>query len=299
MKSATTRIASCVGFLAWLAGCGNAPSTTPVSQTPTTPTAPGTTTDPTPGTLPKPAPRSLIHPVNILSAGLVSLVALSEGSGNSYYDAATRQTYHASKLAGTPPGAQPPIWFVPTKGVDYPWGGMALQNNGATAQAITSNLPPSQFISASSTGYSYAVLMQPLDATTFGRILDGTGAAVVTIYLNIPGAEGTVATTWRNAAGKAINPKYTFTQNKWVLVLCTVQQGLGVMYVNGVEVARDSTVDLAQSTANQTGGLVYNATGNGSGMANANFSSWWVWNNRVINAQEAAELYADPWAMLR
>ena len=70
------------------------------------------------------------------------------------------------------------------------------------------------------------------------------------------------------------------------------------MYVNGVEVARDTTVDLAHSVANQTGQLSYNTTGNGSMMCNANFSSWWVWNNRVLTAQEAAQMYASPWAML-
>jgi len=82
-----------------------------------------------------------------------------------------------------------------------------------------------------------------------------------------------------------------------MLVLCTVQQGLGVMYVNGVQVASDTNVNLAKSWANQTGQLVYNATGNGSMMCNANFSSWWAWNNRVLTAREAAQMYANPWAM--
>jgi hypothetical protein len=32
-------------------------------------------------------------------------------------------------------------------------------------------------------------------------------------------------------------------------------------------------------------------------MPNANFSSWWVWNDRILNARDAAELYANPWSM--
>jgi hypothetical protein len=32
-------------------------------------------------------------------------------------------------------------------------------------------------------------------------------------------------------------------------------------------------------------------------MANANFSFWWAWNHRVLSAEEAAQLYANPWAM--
>ena len=85
--------------------------------------------------------------------------------------------------------------------------------------------------------------------------------------------------------------------NKWILVLCTVQQGMGTMYVNGVQVASNPTVDLAESWANQTGLLSYNTTGNGAMMANAAFSSWWVWNNRVLTAQEAVQMYTNPWAM--
>lgn len=71
------------------------------------------------------------------------------------------------------------------------------------------------------------------------------------------------------------------------------------MYVNGVAVASSTNVNLTESVANQTGQLSYNTTGNGSMMWNANFSSWWVWNNRVLTAQEAAQMYADPWVMFR
>ena len=71
------------------------------------------------------------------------------------------------------------------------------------------------------------------------------------------------------------------------------------MFVNGVEVAHDTTVNLAQSVANQSGTLAYNATGNGGYIPNANFSSWWVWNNRVFTALDAVNLYLDPWSMLR
>jgi len=69
------------------------------------------------------------------------------------------------------------------------------------------------------------------------------------------------------------------------------------MYINGKEVARDTKVSLAKSWANQKGQLIYNATGNGAMMCNANFGSFWVWNNRVLTAQEAAEMYANPWGM--
>jgi hypothetical protein len=64
-----------------------------------------------------------------------------------------------------------------------------------------------------------------------------------------------------------------------------------------VAVASNTTVSLSNSWAGQTGLLVYNCTGNGSSMANANFSSWWLWNNRVLTASEAAQMYANPWAM--
>jgi hypothetical protein len=127
--------------------------------------------------------------------------------------------------------------------------------------------------------------------------MDATGAAVITMYLNIPGKLGQVATTWRDASGSAIVPIVPFTVNQWMLVLCTVQPGLGEMYVNGVPAATNTTVDLAHSWANQTGLLCYNTTGNGSMMANANFSSWWIWNNRALTAQEVAQMYANPWAM--
>jgi hypothetical protein len=165
------------------------------------------------------------------------------------------------------------------------------------AQAIQSSFSELNVITNVTVGYSYAVLVQPLDTNTFGRIMDATGAAVITIYLNIPGRSGLVSTTWRNASDVAINPTYTFAVNQWLLVLRTVQDGLGVMYVNGVAAASNTTVNLSNSWAGQTGQLVYNSTGNGSSMANANFSSWWVWNNRVLTAAEAAQMYANPWAM--
>ena len=139
-------------------------------------------------------------------------------------------------------------------------------------------------------GYSYAFLIDPLDTTTFGRVMDGTGAAVVTAYVpDIPGRLDQISTTWRNASNVAVLPTYNFTPNQWDLVLFTVQQGLGVMYVNGVQVASNNTVNLAESIANQTGNLSYNSTGAG-GMEpnNANFSGWWIWNNRVLTASDAA-----------
>ncbi len=299
MKSAIAVNVSCISALVLFAGFGNARAATPVLKTPPSSIVSSFTESHTFGSLSKPEAGSQVNWSNALSAGLVSLVALNEGSGNAFYDAATGQTYHAVSLHGTPAGAFPPTWFAPALGEDYPWEGPALANNGGTAQAIESYLPPSQFISKTTTGYSYAVLVQPLNTTTFGRIMDATGAAATNVYLNIPGHPGQIATTWRNSSDISINPYCPFTNDKWILVLCTVRQGLGVMYVNGVEVAHDTTVNLAMSVTNQTGSLVYNSSGGGGNMPNANFSSWWVWNNRVLTAAEAAEFYQDPWSMLR
>ena len=75
---------------------------------------------------------------------------------------------------------------------------------------------------------------------------------------------------------------------------------MGVMYINGVPVASNANVNLSNSWSGQIGPLHYNTTGGsipGSQMCNANFSSWWVWNNRVLSAREAAEFYTNPWAM--
>jgi hypothetical protein len=245
----------------------------------------------------KPAPGSQINWKHPLSAGLVSLVPLNEGSGSTFYDAVTKKTYPALALPYTAANAQPPAWLTPQVTADYPWIGPAISNNGATAKSIQCTLQ-TQFIPTTTTGYSYAVLVQPLDATTIGRIMDGTGAAVITLYLNLPGGRlGKVSTTWRNATNSPINPLTSFVVNKWILVLCTIKDGLGIMYINGVEVARSTEINLAQCVAKQTGQLSYNTTGAGGMMCNANFSSWWVWNNRVLTAQEAADMYANPWAM--
>jgi hypothetical protein len=246
----------------------------------------------------KPPPGSQINWKHPLAEGLVSAVPLNEGKGNAFYDAATKETYTAQVLKGTPKDGQPPTWIMPEVTVDYPWAGPAISNNGATAQSICGKLKEGQqFIEKVKNGYSYAFLVQPLDDKSFGRIMDGTGSAVITMYLNIRGREGQVSTTWRVADGGATNPMAKFKPNEWMLVLCTVQQGLGVMYINGKEMARDTHVDLAKSFANQAGQMVYNATGNGAMMCNANFSSWWVWNHRVLTAKEAEEMYANPWAM--
>lgn len=248
-----------------------------------------------PSQIQKPAPGTAIDWCHPLSAGLVSAVPLNEGAGSIFHDAVSLLSYQSQVLSGTPGGAAPPAWFTPPVSASYPWVGPAISNNGATAQAIQSTLQESDLIKNVTVGYSYAVLVQPLDTATFGRIMDATGSAVITTYLNVQ--QGKVATTWRDAAGGAIVPMAPFTVNQWILVLCTVQQGLGVMYIDGVQAASSTSVDLAQSWANQTGLLVYNATGNGAMMPNANFSSWWLWNNRVLTAQEAADMYANPWAM--
>lgn len=245
----------------------------------------------------KPATGAKINWKHPLAKGLVSALALGEGAGTTFFDAATSRPYTAKVLDGTPKGGLPPKWFTPPVSADYPWIGPAISNNNATAQSIVCTITDRQFVQDVKGGYSYATLVQPLDEKTFGRILDGTGSAVITLYLNIGNHPGMAATTWRGADHGAINPFARFTPNKWMLVLCTVQQGLGVMYINGKEVARDTKVDLASSWANQKGQLVYNATGNGAMMCNANFSGWWVWNNRVLTADEAAQFYANPWAM--
>ena len=243
----------------------------------------------------KPVFGSPINWSRSLSTGLVSALPLNEGDGTNFNDAVTLQPCLPRRLSGTLSSALPPSWFTPAATADYPWGGRALSNNGGAAQAIQSPFLESNFINNVTNGYSYAMLVQPLDTNTFGRVMDASGAAVITMYLNLQ--PGQVATTWRNSQGTAIVPHATIAPNKWTLVLCTVQQGLGVMYVNGLPATNDTQVDLAASWANQSGQLVYNATGNGSQMPNASFSSWWVWNNRVLTAQEAAQMYANPWVM--
>jgi len=179
----------------------------------------------------KPPPGSEINWKHPLAEGLVSALPLNEGSGIKFYDAVTKQTYIAATQPGSPKDAQLPAWINPPVSTDYPWGGPAISNNNATAQSITSTLKDAQFIQNVKTGYSYAVLVQPLDENTFGRIMDGTGAAVITFYLNIGNGKGNlsgkVATTWRVADGGATVPSAKFKVNEWILVLCTVQDGLG------------------------------------------------------------------------
>jgi hypothetical protein len=255
-------------------------------------TTPGTNIYPNPK---KPVFGSPINGSRSLSTGLVSALPLNEGDGTNFYDAVTLQPCVPRRLSGTVASASAPAWFAPATTTDYPWGGRAISNNGGAAQAIQSPFLQSDFIKDVTNGYSYAMLVQPLDTNTFGRSMDASGAAVITMYLNLQA--GQVATTWRNSLGTAIVPHAALALNRWTLVLCTVQQGLGVMYLNGVPVTNDTHVDLAASWANQSGPLVYNATGNGSQMPNANFSSWWVWDNRVLTAQDAAQMYANPWLM--
>jgi hypothetical protein len=248
----------------------------------------------------KPAAGSQINSSRALAAGLVSALPLNEGAGANFYDAATQLSYPALALAGSPAGALPPTWIAPSVSSNYPWAGPAISNNGATAQAILSPLQETNLINNVTNGYSYAELMEPLDTATFGRIMDASGSAVITTYLNILGRPGEVATTWRDGSDSAIVPYAPFTVGRWILVLCTVQEGLGVMYINGAPVASSTNVNLTNSLGGQAGPLIYNTTGGnnpGSQMCNANFSSWWVWNNRVLTAQEAAQMYANPWSM--
>ena len=250
----------------------------------------------------KPPAGSQINWKHPLAKGLVTALPLNEGSGTTFYDSVTRQTYSARVLPGTPADAQPPAWINPPVSKDYPWKGPAISNNNATAQAIQSTKLAAEILDSSKVGvgYSYAALFQPLDTTILGRIFDTQKNAPMVMYmLHNRGQFGprTISATWCNASHTAINPVYQYAPKKWILALCTVQEGLGVMYVNGVEVARNTHVNLAQSVADVTGELVYNATGNGGMMFNANFSSWWGWSNRVLTAQEAAQMYANPWAM--
>ena len=172
----------------------------------------------------KPAAGSQINPSRNLSSNLVSAVPLYEGAGTNFYDAATQLSYPAVTLAGSPTNAMPPAWFTPSVSTNYPWAGPAIGNNVATAQSILSPLQESDLINNVTNGYSYAELMQPLDTTTFGRIMDATGSAVITTYLNIPGRNGMVSTTWRDATDSAINPFVPFTVNQWILVLFTVSR---------------------------------------------------------------------------
>src|SRR5579872_4295341 len=129
----------------------------------------------------KPVADSQINWSRSLSAGLVSAVPLNEGSGTNFYDAVSQQSYTAKSLAGTPTGATPPTWFTPVLSSTYPWAGAAISNNSATAQAIQSTFQELALITNVTVGYSYATLVQPLDTTTFGRIMDATGAAVITM----------------------------------------------------------------------------------------------------------------------
>jgi len=246
----------------------------------------------------KPVAGSQINWSRSLSTNLVSALPINEGVDANFYDAVTQQSYPALKLSGSPANALPPAWFTPAVSTNYPWAGPAVSNNDATAQTIQSPFQEAYYINNVTNGYSYAVLVQPLDTTTFGRIMDATGAAIITFYLNHVAGQAT--TTWRDINDGATNPPAPFHVNQWILLLCTVQQGLGVMYVNGTPVASATNVNLAESWSGQIGQLNYNTTGGnnpGSMMCNANFSSWWIWNNRVLTAQEAAQMYASPWAM--
>src|ERR1700721_322333 len=110
MKTPITHNVSCIGVLVLLASYGNSPAAAaPTPKSPITHTVPAAATR-TLVSLAKPVPGSQLNPTNALSRGLVSLVALNEGSGTAFYDAATKLTYHAVKLSGTPAGALPPTW---------------------------------------------------------------------------------------------------------------------------------------------------------------------------------------------
>ena len=88
----------------------------------------------------KPGPGSQIDWARPLSTGLVTALPLNDGAGAMFYDAVKTQSYQAVTLAGTPTGGLPPTWITPQVTADYPWIGPAIDNNGATAQAIQSSL---------------------------------------------------------------------------------------------------------------------------------------------------------------
>ena len=158
---------------------------------------------------------------------------------------------------------------------------------------------PNNIIATNAAGFTYGALVQPLDATTFGRITDSP-TAVMCWYLNTPGRPGLITTTWFEPTGTAINPTYPFTVNKWILVIFTVQLNLGVMYVNGLPVTSNTTVSLnyiGPSHPVAFNGTIGPGGHGGAYMCNANFSSWWAWNNRVLTAPEIAQMYTNPWAM--
>src|SRR5258707_267351 len=132
----------------------------------------------------KPAPGSQINWKHPLARGLVTALPLSEGSGTTFYDAVTQQTYAARVLPGTPAGAQPPAWIHPPVSEDYPWKGPAISNNNATAEAIQSTKLATEILDPSKigVGYSYAALFQPLATTTLGRIFDTTKNALMVMF---------------------------------------------------------------------------------------------------------------------
>ncbi|MEI7731374.1 MAG: LamG-like jellyroll fold domain-containing protein [Verrucomicrobiota bacterium] len=248
----------------------------------------------------KPAPGSPINWSRPLATGLVTALAVNEGSGTNFFDAVWQTNWFPQVLDLTAPGALPPAWVSPPVSADYPWGGPAINNLGGGSNALQimgsfiSNL-----VVTNTTGFTYGALVQPLDTTTFGRITDSP-AAVMCWYLNTPGRNGLLTTTWFGPTGTAINPTYPFTVNKWILVLFTVQPNLGVIYVNGIPVTTNTTVSL--NYIGQSHPVAYNGTigpgGHGGAyMCNANFGSWWIWNNRVLTASEVAQMYTNPWSM--
>lgn len=248
----------------------------------------------------RPAPGSPINWNAPLAAGLVTALAVNEGSGTNFYDAVWQTNWHPQILDLTAPGALPPAWMSPPVTADYPWGGPAISNNGGKSNAlqIMGNFPAS-VISTNATGFTYSALVQPLDTTTFGRITDSP-TAVTCWYLNVASWPGMITTTWFGPTGTAINPTYPFTVNKWILVVFTVQPNLGVMYVNGLPVTSNTTISL--NYIGQSHPVAYNGTigpgGHGGAyMCNANFASWWTWNNRVLTAAEVAQMYTNPWSM--
>jgi len=110
-------------------------------------------------------------------------------------------------------------------------------------------LPWQNVINNVTNGYSYAALFQPLSTNSFGRMLDATGTAVVTMYMNISGHAGYISTTWRmrTLQQQRHQSLRSIHHQQMDIGVVHVQQGLGVMYVNGVPAASNTTVNLTNS----------------------------------------------------
>ena len=68
----------------------------------------------------RPAPGSPINWNAPLAAGLVTALAVNEGSGTNFFDAVGQTNWHPQILDLTAAGALPPAWLSPPATADYP-----------------------------------------------------------------------------------------------------------------------------------------------------------------------------------